>query len=53
MGSVNYISKKSYWLGTFDKIEDAVSARKEAERHLYGDFLEWYEASYKNKKVKE
>nr|DAH09532.1 MAG TPA: AP2 domain protein [Caudoviricetes sp.] len=45
--------KKSYWLGTFDKIEDAVAARKEAERHLYGDFLEWYEASYKNKKVKE
>ena len=45
--------KKAYWLGTFDNIKDAANARKEAERHLYGDFLEWYEETYKNAKKKE
>lgn len=41
--------KKSYWLGTFDRFEDAVRARKEAERHLYGDFVEWYISERKGK----
>lgn len=45
--------KKSYWLGTFDDVNNAILARKEAEKHLYGDFLEWYETSYKNKRMKE
>ena len=34
--------RKSYWLGAFLDFNDAVNARKEAEKHLYGDFLEWY-----------
>lgn len=32
---------ENYWLGNYDKREDAVNARKEAEDKLYGDFLEW------------
>lgn len=33
---------KTYYLGAFPKIEDAVNARRTAEAHLYGEFLEWY-----------
>lgn len=44
--------KKEYWLGTFDKKEDAIAAREEAEKHLYSDFLEWYKqfSEERNKK---
>ena len=49
-GAAITFQKQSYWLGTYDTIEDAASARKEAERHLYSDFLEWYMESYRNKK---
>lgn len=52
-GAVITFRKKVYWLGTFEDVRDAISARKEAERHLYGNFIEWYETSYKNKKMKE
>lgn len=38
---------KRYYLGYFEKMEDAVSARKKAENRLHGDFLEWYE-NWKN-----
>lgn len=31
---------KSYWLGYYDKKEDAAKARKLAEDHLHGNFLE-------------
>jgi hypothetical protein len=41
---------KHYHLGYFDKTEDAAAARAEAEEHLHGPFLEWYE-EYKNDKV--
>lgn len=34
--------RKQYYLGTFDRIEDAAAARREAEEYLYGDFLAWY-----------
>lgn len=34
--------KKQYALGCFKNIEDAVAARKEAEKNIYGNFLEWY-----------
>lgn len=52
-GAAITFQKKVYWLGTYDSIKDAANARKEAERHLYGDFLEWYEETYKNAKKKE
>ena len=38
--------RKQYYLGTFDQIEDAVHARKEAEDKIYGDFLDWYRETY-------
>lgn len=39
---------KKYNLGRYNKKEEAASARKEAEKYLYGDFLKWYEENYKN-----
>lgn len=33
---------KTYYLGSFENIEDAVAARQEAEKRIYGGFLEWY-----------
>ena len=33
---------KTYYLGSFEKIEDAVKARKTAEERFFGAFLEWY-----------
>ena len=33
---------KVYYLGTFDRYEDAVKAREEAEQKLYDSFLERY-----------
>lgn len=33
--------RKKYHLGTFDKLEDAVKARKRGEE-MHDDFLEWY-----------
>lgn len=37
---------KNYWLGYYDKIEDAAEARRMAEDKLYGDFLSWYKENY-------
>ena len=37
---------KTYYLGTFERIEDAVKARKTAEERLYGAFLDWYYEAY-------
>ena len=34
--------RKTYYLGSFLEIEDAVMIRKEAEKQIYGEFLEWY-----------
>lgn len=39
-----------YYLGEYDKFEDAVEARKEAEKEIFGNFLEWYEQNYKKDK---
>ena len=39
---------KAYHLGTYDKLEDAVAARKEAEQRYFGEFLEWYNENYQN-----
>lgn len=38
--------KKSYWLGTFDTIEQATEARQIAEKKLYGNFIQWYLEDY-------
>ena len=40
---------KTYWLGTFWRVEDANSARMEAEKNIYGPFLEWYAENYPEK----
>ncbi|WP_394372107.1 hypothetical protein [Clostridium neonatale] len=34
--------RKSYHLGYFKDKEDAIKARKEAEKKLFAEFLEWY-----------
>ena len=39
--------KKTYYLGSYDKIEDAVKARKRGEE-MHDDFLEWYYSSRKS-----
>lgn len=41
---------KTYYLGSFDEIENAVKARKTAEERLYGEFLEWYYETHAEKK---
>lgn len=37
---------KVYYLGIYDKIEDAARARQKAEEQLFGAFLEWYEREF-------
>ena len=43
-----YISfkKKRYYLGYYKNIEDAKKARKDAEQHLYGSFIDYYKDKY-------
>jgi len=41
---------KTYYLGSYDKIEDAVKARLRGEE-MYDDFLQWYYAEYPEKKA--
>ncbi len=42
---------KKYYLGIYDKLEDAIKARAEGEKHIYGPFLEWYE-EFKRQNIK-
>ena len=44
--------RKTYHLGTFEDIMDAVRARKRGEE-MHDEFLEWYYANVKNKKKEE
>lgn len=37
---------KTYYLGSFVKIGDAVKVRRNAEERIYGEFLEWYYSTY-------
>lgn len=37
---------KNYHLGRFGDIEDAAAARKEAEKALFGNFLDWFRETY-------
>lgn len=41
---------KTYYLGSFEKIEDAARARKNAEDRIYGEFLDWYYETYPHKR---
>ncbi|SDZ87897.1 hypothetical protein SAMN02745687_00906 [Lachnospiraceae bacterium NK3A20] len=41
-----YFRRHQYHLGSYDEIEDAIEARKEAEKKVFGGFLEWYKASH-------
>ncbi len=34
---------KKYNLGRFDNLQDAIDARKIAEKEIFGNFIEWYE----------
>lgn len=38
--------KKSYQLGSYARLEDAVRVRKQAESRLYGEFLDWYQETF-------
>lgn len=38
---------KTYYLGSYEKIEDAIKARQRGEE-MYDDFLEWYYTEYGN-----
>lgn len=38
--------KKRYYLGGYRDKNEAVKARKAAEKHIYGDFLDWYAKTY-------
>lgn len=38
--------KKTYFLGTYDDIAEAVAVRKQAEQEIFGAFLEWYSANF-------
>ena len=39
----------THYLGSFEKIQDAVTARKKAEDRMYGEFLEWYHGAHPEK----
>jgi len=41
--------RKTYNLGTYSRLEDAVKARKKAEERIFGEFLEWYYETYPKK----
>lgn len=43
---------KTYWLGAYEKIEDAVKARKRGEE-LHDDFLNWYHQEVEKQKQKD
>jgi len=40
---------KTYYLGTYPNIEDAVKARKRAEEVVFDEFLNWYYSTYPEK----
>lgn len=47
------LKKKTYYLGTFTELEEAVRIRKKAENVLYGEFLDWYHETFPQKRGRE
>lgn len=45
--------RKNYNLGRYDRIEDAIKARKDAEEEVFGNFIRWNEERKKIKKTDE
>lgn len=45
--------RKVFYLGKYEKLEDAVQARKRAEEMLFGEFLDWYHENYPSKNRKK
>lgn len=43
---------KNYFLGSYNTFYDACRARENAEKELYGNFLEWYFSKYPERKEK-
>lgn len=41
--------RKKYDLGIYERIEDAVTARKRAEERIFGEFLAWYYETFQKK----
>lgn len=41
---------RTYYLGSFDRLEDAVDMRRKAETQIFGNFLSWYYGLYPEKK---
>lgn len=41
--------RKQYSLGVYDSMDDAIEARKTAEKEIYGNFLEWYAKEFPEK----
>ena len=48
--------QKCYYLGGYDRSEDAAEARAEAEEKIFGDFQRWYYDEFpeiRDKKMKK
>lgn len=45
-----YFQGKRYHLGSFGTKTEAIEARESAEKQIFGDFLNWYEENYINRK---
>lgn len=47
-----YFQGKRYFLGQRKNKDEAIALRKEAEEHIFGNFLEWYFEQFPDKKPK-
>ena len=47
-----YFQRKTYFLGQYDKLEEAALVRKEAEERVFGNFLDWYKETFPEKWAK-
>lgn len=41
-----FFKGKQYHLGIYSNMEDAIRARKSAEKEVFGNFLKWYQETY-------